>query len=107
MYLAKLCCDYKDVFLVNGHSWSRSCRLAVGVVGVIGTFSLPLLVSFPVQIPVQSSVLSANGTVTSLFLAVMAGDCGDEISSKSQTAISRCHVMRDFRDSSQSSLFFL
>ena len=42
-----------------------------------------------------------------VFLAVMAGDCGDEISSKSQTAISRHHVMCDFRDSSQSSLIFL
>ena len=41
MYLAELCCDSKDVFLVDGHSWSRSCHLAVGVVGVIGTFSLP------------------------------------------------------------------
>ena len=42
--------------------------------------------SFPVQIPVQSSVLSANDTVTSLcaFLSVMAGDCGDEIPSKSK-----------------------
>ena len=42
MYLAEICCDSKDVFLVDGHSWSRSCHLAVGVVGVIGTFSLPL-----------------------------------------------------------------
>ena len=41
MYLAKLCCDSKDVFLVDGRSWSRSCHLAVGVVGVVGTFSLP------------------------------------------------------------------
>ena len=41
MYLAELCCDSKDVFLVDGCSWSRSCHLAVGVVGVVGTFSLP------------------------------------------------------------------
>ena len=42
--------------------------------------------SFPVRIPVQSSVLSANDTVTSpvLFFAVMAVDCGDEIPSKSK-----------------------
>ena len=42
--------------------------------------------SFPVQIPVQSSVLSTNDTVTSpvLFFAVMAVDCGDEIPSKSK-----------------------
>ena len=38
------------------------------------------------RIPVQSSVLSANDTVTESgsFLAVMAGDCGDEIPSKSK-----------------------
>ena len=41
VYLAELCCDSKDEVLVGGHSWLRSCRLAVGVVGVIGTFSLP------------------------------------------------------------------
>ena len=40
-----------------------------------------------------------------VFLAVMAGDCGDEMSSKSQTATSRRHNMHDFQDSSQSSLF--
>ena len=41
--------------------------------------------SFPMRIPVQSSVLSANDTVTSpVFLALMAVDCGDEISSKSK-----------------------
>ena len=41
--------------------------------------------SFPVRIPVQLSVLSANNTITSfVFLAVMAGDCGDEILSKSK-----------------------
>ena len=39
-----------------------------------------------------------------LFLAVMAGDCDDEISSKSQTAISRHHIMRE---SSESSRFLL
>ena len=58
------------------------------------------------RIPVQSSVLS---TMTPLrvcvFLAVMAGDCGDEISSKYQTAPSGHHIMCDFRDSSQSLLF--
>ena len=42
-------------------------------------------VSFPVRIPVQSSVLFANDTVTSLcFFTVMSGDCGDEIPSKSK-----------------------
>ena len=41
MYLAKLCCDSKDEVLVDGHSLLRSCHLAVGVVGVVGTFSLP------------------------------------------------------------------
>ena len=41
MYLAELCCDSKDVFLVDGRSWLRSCHLAVDMVGVVGTFSLP------------------------------------------------------------------
>ena len=40
--------------------------------------------SFPVRIPVQSSVLSANDTIMSLIVPVMAGDCGDEIPSKSK-----------------------
>ena len=40
MYYAKMCCDAKDVFLVGRCSWSRSCHFAVGVVGVVGTFSL-------------------------------------------------------------------
>ena len=41
--------------------------------------------SFPVRIPVQSSVLFTNDTVTSLcFFTVMSGDCGDEIPSKSK-----------------------
>ena len=61
-----MCCDSKGEVLVDGRSWSRSCRLAVGVVGVVGTFSLPFyLALFPMQIPIQSSVLSANDTVTS------------------------------------------
>ena len=41
VYLAEMCCDSEDKVLVDGRSWSRSCPLAVGVVGVIGTFSLP------------------------------------------------------------------
>ena len=41
VYLAEMHCDSKNVFLVGGRSWSRSCHFAVGVVGVVGTFSLP------------------------------------------------------------------
>ena len=41
VYLTELCCDSKDEVLVDGRSLSRSCCLAMGVVGVIGTFSLP------------------------------------------------------------------
>ena len=41
MYLAEMCCDSQNVFLVDGRSWSRSCPFAVGVVGVVGTLSLP------------------------------------------------------------------
>ena len=47
VYLAELCCDSKDEVLVGGRSWSRSCRLAVGMVGVAGTFSLPLTCVIP------------------------------------------------------------
>ena len=66
LYLAEMCFDSKDEVLVDGRSWPRSCRLPVGVVGVVGTFLLPFyLASFPVRIPIQSSVLSANDTVTS------------------------------------------
>ena len=82
VYLAELCCDSKDEVLVGGRSSSRSCRLAVGVVGVVGTFSS--FVSLPMGIPVQSSVLSTNDTITNLVVPVMAGDCGDEIPSKSK-----------------------
>ena len=46
-YLAEMCCDSKDEVLVDGRFWSRSCRLAVGVVGVVGTFSLPLTCVIP------------------------------------------------------------
>ena len=41
VYLAELCCDSRDEALVDGRSWLRSCHLAVGMVGVIGTFLLP------------------------------------------------------------------
>ena len=43
MYLAEMCCDSKNVLLVGRRSWSRSCHFAVGVVGVVGTFSLPYI----------------------------------------------------------------
>ena len=57
--------------------------------------------SFPVRIPVQSSVLSANDTVTSpvLFFAMMAVDYGDEIPSKSKpqpTGITSCTNLLSF-----------
>ena len=86
MYLAEICCDSEDEVLVNGHFWSRSCRLAVGVVGVVGTFSLPFNVRHsPCGFLYNHLCLSAKDTVTSsVILPVMAGDCGDEIPSKSK-----------------------
>ena len=60
--------------------------------------------SLPVGIPVQSSVLSANNTITNLFVPVMAGDCGDEIPSNIQTATSRHHFICESRESSNFSL---
>ena len=47
VYLAELCCDSKNEVLIDGRSWSRSCHLAVGMVGVIGTFSFPLTCIIP------------------------------------------------------------
>ena len=85
VYLAKLCCDSKDEVLVDGRSSSRSCRLAVGVVGVIDTFSLLL----PCVIPHVDSCTIFHAVHQRHhykfdFLSVMAGDCGDKIHSKSK-----------------------
>ena len=42
-----MCCDSKNKVLVDGRFLLRSCRLAVGVVGVVGTFSLPVACVIP------------------------------------------------------------
>ena len=81
-----MCCDSKDEVLVDGHSWSRSCRLAVGMVGVVGTFSLPVTCVIP---PADSctiihAVRQGHRYKFGNVLPVMAGDCGDEIPSKSK-----------------------
>ena len=80
-----MCCD-SDVFLVDGRSWSRSCCLAVGVVGVVGTFSLPLTCVIPCadSCTIICTVRQRHRYKFGSFLAVMAGDCGDEIPSKSK-----------------------
>ena len=80
-----MCCD-SNVFLVDGRSWSKSCRLAVGVVGCRWHFLAPCnLRHSPCGFLYNHLCLSANDTVTSLvILPVMAGDCGDEIPSKSK-----------------------
>ena len=63
MYLAEKCCDSKMCFWpMDIPGWDPV------VFFVVGTFSLPWLASFPVRIPVQSSVLSTNDTVTSSVL---------------------------------------
>ena len=86
VYLAELCCDSKDEVLVDGRSWSRSCRLAMGVVGVVGTFSLPLTCVIPRadSCTIICTVRQRHRYKSGIFLAVMAGDCGDEIPSKSK-----------------------
>ena len=86
MYLAEMCCDSKDEVLVDGCSWSRSCCLAVGVVGVIGTFSLPLTCVIPRadSCTIFRTVRQRHRYKFGNALAVMAGDCGDEIPSKSK-----------------------
>ena len=62
------------------------CRLAVGVVGVVGTFSLPVTCVIPRAD--SRTIICAFPPTTPLqlryFLAVMTGDCGDEIPSKSK-----------------------
>ena len=81
-----MCCDSEYVFLVDGRSWSRSCRLAVGVVGVAGTFSLPLTCVIPHadSCTIVCTVRQRHRYESGIFFAVMAVDCGDEIPSKSK-----------------------
>ena len=73
------------MFLVDGCSWSRSCRLAVGMVDVVGTFSLPLTCVIPRadSCTIFRAVCQRHRYKFD-FLSVMAGDCGDEIHSKSK-----------------------
>ena len=80
-----MCCDSKDEVLVDGSSWSRSCRLAVGVVGVVGTFSLPVTCVIPRadSCTIIRAVRQRHRYKFGDF-PVMAGDCGDEIPSKSK-----------------------
>ena len=86
MYLAEICCDSEDKVLVDGRFWSRSCHLAVGVVGVIGTFSLPLTCVIPGadSCTIICAVRQRHRYNFGNVLPVMAGDCGDEIPSKSK-----------------------
>ena len=82
-----MCCD-SDVFLVDGRSWSRSCRLAVGVVGVIGIFFVtPFLTCVIPRVDSRTIICTVRQRHRYKFgnvLPVMAGDCGDEIPSKSK-----------------------
>ena len=86
MYLAEMCCDSQDEVLVDGRSWSRSCHLAVGVVGVVGTFSLPLTCVIPRadSCTIICTVRQRHRYKFGNVLPVMAGGCGDEIPSKSK-----------------------
>ena len=93
--MAKMCCDSRTIAVVSGHSGSRSCHCAVDIVGVIGTFLLPKLASFPMRIPVQLSVLSANDTMTSLVTSFILWRLVVEVTSKapSPSVISRHHFV--------------
>ena len=74
MYLAKMCCDSKNMLLVGRRSWSRSCRCAVGMVGVIGTFSLPCICHSPCGFPYNLCALrQRHHNDSGTFLVVMAG----------------------------------
>ena len=69
------------MFLVDGRSWSRSCHFAVGMVGVFGTFSLPLTCVIP---HADSCTIICTVRQRHRYNSVMAVDCGDEIPSKSK-----------------------
>ena len=84
MYLAEMCCDSWDDVLIDGCSWSRSCRLAVGMMGVVGTLSLPLTCVIPRADSCTIICACPPTTPLQVILPVMAGDCGDEIPSKSK-----------------------
>ena len=80
-----MCCDSKNEVLVDGRFWSRSCHLAVGVVGVVGTFSLPVTCVLPRadSCTIICAVCQRHRYKFGEY-PVMAGDCGDEIPSKSK-----------------------
>ena len=75
----------RTIAIVGGHSGSRSCCHAVGVVGVIGMFSLPnALHHSPCGLAYNRLCQSPMTPLTTLVLAsVMAGGCGDKHGSKS------------------------
>ena len=79
-----MCCDFEEV-LVDGRSWSRSCRLVVGVVDGVGTFSLPVTCIIP-RADSCTIICTVRQRHRYKFgdFPVMAGDCGDEIPSKSK-----------------------
>ena len=80
-----MCCDSKDKVLVDGRSWSRSCRLVVGMVGVVGTFLLPFVRHSPCGFLYNLPCCPPTTPLRVRYiLAVMTGDCGDEIPSKTK-----------------------
>ena len=97
MYLAELCCDSRDVFLIDGRSWSWSCHLCCGHGGCRWHFLAPFnFASFPMRIPVQSSVLIRE--TTPLQVCLFFFPWWDTL--KVQTATSRHHIMHEFRECS-------
>ena len=82
-----MCCDSKDEVLVDGRSWSRSCRLAVGCGGCRWHFLAPFLtcvIPHADSCTIICAVRQQHRYKFGNVLPVMAGDCGDEIPSKSK-----------------------
>ena len=75
----------RDKVLVDGRSWVEILSSCCGHGGVAGTFSLPLTCVIPHAD--SCTILCAvrqRHRYKFDFLSVMAGDCGDEIPSKSK-----------------------
>ena len=107
MYLAEMRCDSASVVLVGGHSWSRSCHCAVGMMGVVGTVSLPEIQYVSSRADSRTiSVLYINGTITSPVNFFTLRQLVVEVTSTapSPSSSSRCHSIHEF---SECSIFLL
>ena len=97
----------KSDVLVGGHFWSGSFRCVVGVVGVIGTFSLPNAMRHsPYGFLYNHLCFAANDPSTFRCVPATAGDCGDKLYSKSCPQPAGITASRESRKCSHSLLLF-